>query len=216
MNSDSNVQYGSYLNSSTGLQHPVAVQPSQFKHKCKCCGFDTVSENVLERHIREVHGLTEQQYEAYIPPEIKSVPKVFRPRKYRCRYCLTYTAVKKFTVHRHIRNTHEIKETFEGDVLLISDYNLHLQQPDQAQQSQNQSQQQSQPQHQNPSSLPPHPSHQQQSIQQQQHPPQHSHQQNQMPHQHQQHLLQQSHHHSNISSLQHTSQHLQQQHHHHA
>jgi hypothetical protein len=143
LNSDSNVQYGSYLNSSPGLQHPVAVQPSSQTHKCKCCGFDTVSENVLERHIREVHGLTEQQYEAYIPPEIKSVPKVFRPRKYRCRYCLTYTAVKKFTVHRHIRNTHEIKETFEGDVLLISDYNLHLPQHDQPQQSHPQPQHQS-------------------------------------------------------------------------
>ena len=144
LNSDSNVQYGNYYNSSSGLQHPVAVQPNQFKHKCKCCGFDTVTENVLERHIREVHGLTEQQYEAYIPPEIKSVPKVFRPRKYRCRYCLTYTAVKKFTVHRHIRNTHEIKDTFEGDVLLISDYNLHLQQSDPTHQPQQQQQQQQQ------------------------------------------------------------------------
>ena len=216
MNSDTNIQYGNYLNSSPGLQHPVAVQPSQFKHKCKCCGFDTVSENVLERHIREVHGLTEPQYEAYIPPEIKSVPKVFRPRKYRCRYCLTYTAVKKFTVHRHIRNTHEIKETFEGDVLLISDYNLHLQQPEQAQQSQHQSQHQSNATHQNTSILPHPTSLQPQSQQQQQHQSHVSHQHNQIPNQHQQQLLQQSHHHSNISSMQHSSQHLQQQHHHHA
>ena len=216
-NPDSNVQYGNYYNSSAGLQHPVAVQPNQFKHKCKCCGFDTVSENVLERHIREVHGLTEQQYESYIPPEIKSVPKVFRPRKYRCRYCLTYTAVKKFTVHRHIRNTHEIKETFEGDVLLISDYNLHLQQPNQPQQSQQPTSQHQSQLPQPPAVLsPPQPPQQQQ--QQQQHQPQqqqhqhHHHQQ--IPHQHQQQLAQQTHHHPSVSSLHHSSQHLQPHHHH--
>ena len=219
LNSDSNVQYGNYYNSSSGLQHPVAVQPNQFKHKCKCCGFDTVSENVLERHIREVHGLTEQQYEAYIPPEIKSVPKVFRPRKYRCRYCLTYTAVKKFTVHRHIRNTHEIKETFEGDVLLISDYNLHLQQPSSTQHPQQQIQHQS---GHAPVPVPglPTESHQQQHHQHQQ---QQQHQQQSQQHhnqqinsQHQPPLLQQSHHHPSLSPLPHASQHLQQQQQHHA
>ena len=92
------------------------------KLRCKCCGFETINSQVLQRHVSEVHRFTPEMYDQYIePPKMEPAPKLFRPRKYRCRYCLVYTAVKKFTVHRHIRNTHDIQETFEHDVLLISE-----------------------------------------------------------------------------------------------
>ena len=92
------------------------------KVRCKCCGFETINAQVLQRHVTEVHRFTPEMYEQYVePPKIEPAQKLFRPRKYRCRYCLVYTAVKKFTVHRHIRNTHDIQETFEHDVLLISE-----------------------------------------------------------------------------------------------
>ena len=96
--------------------------------RCKCCGFETLIPDVLQKHIAEVHRFTQQMYDQFIEaPKVEPTQKMYRPRKYRCRYCLVYTAVKKFTVHRHIRNTHGVQETFEHDVLLIaeSEHLLH-------------------------------------------------------------------------------------------
>ena len=106
----------------TNSMDDIDMEEMGEKLRCKCCGFETMNSQVLQRHVSEVHRFTPEMYEQYIePPKMEPAPKLFRPRKYRCRYCLVYTAVKKFTVHRHIRNTHDIQETFEHDVLLISE-----------------------------------------------------------------------------------------------
>ena len=107
---------------------------------CKVCGFQTQKGDILARHVSEVHKFDQDEYDRFIEiPKAEYIPKVTRPRKYRCRYCMLYTAVKKFTVHRHIRNYHEIQDTYEGDVLLIPEHEqvqLHqqLQQEQQHQQ----------------------------------------------------------------------------------
>ena len=107
---------------------------------CKVCGFQTQKEDILARHVSEVHKYGQQEYDKFIEmPKVEYVPKATRPRKYRCRYCMLYTAVKKFTVHRHIRNYHEIQETFEGDVLIIPEHEqiqLHQQLQKEQQQEQ--------------------------------------------------------------------------------
>jgi len=101
---------------------PDTVPESTEMIRCKCCGFETLIPDVLQKHIAEVHRFTREMYDQFIEaPKVEPTQKMYRPRKYRCRYCLVYTAVKKFTVHRHIRNTHGVQETFEHDVLLISE-----------------------------------------------------------------------------------------------
>ena len=98
------------------------------KFKCKVCGFETPNVNLLDKHIAEVHRFTPEMYDGYVEaPKVEPMPKIFTPRKYRCRYCLLYTAVKKFTVHRHIKNTHGIQETHESNILLISESDHLLQ-----------------------------------------------------------------------------------------
>ena len=104
------------------------------KYKCKVCGFETPNINLLDKHIAEVHRFTPEMYDNYVEaPKVEPMPKIFTPRKYRCRYCLLYTAVKKFTVHRHIKNTHGIQESHENNILLISESDHLLQNLDQHQ-----------------------------------------------------------------------------------
>ena len=89
---------------------------------CKCCGFETVNPGLLMRHVGEVHNLMHQEYEDYVEaPKVEPTQRIFSPRKYRCRYCLEYTAVKKCTVHNHIRNAHNVHQILDHDVLLISE-----------------------------------------------------------------------------------------------
>ena len=103
------------------VESEVVPDPTEML-RCKCCGFETLIGEVLNKHIVEVHRFTPEMYDQFIEaPKVEPTQKMYRPRKYRCRYCLVYTAVKKFTVHRHIRNTHGVQETFEHDVLLISE-----------------------------------------------------------------------------------------------
>ena len=98
------------------------------KIKCKVCGFETPNISLLDKHIAEVHRFTPEMYDGYVEaPKVEPMPKIFTPRKYRCRYCLLYTAVKKFTVHRHIKNTHGIQESHESNILLISESDHLLQ-----------------------------------------------------------------------------------------
>ena len=104
------------------VTQPDAKQDCSEMLRCKCCGFETLIPEVLQKHIAEVHRFTPEMYDQFIEaPKVEPTQKMYRPRKYRCRYCLVYTAVKKFTVHRHIRNTHGVQETFEHDILLISE-----------------------------------------------------------------------------------------------
>ena len=108
------------------MEEVVPVELEKFK--CKVCGFETPNVNLLDKHIAEVHRFTPAMYEGYIEaPKVEPMPKIFTPRKYRCRYCLVYTAVKKFTVHRHIKNTHGIQESHESNILLISESDHLLQ-----------------------------------------------------------------------------------------
>lgn len=101
----------------------VKIHEDQITDTCKVCGFQTQKEDILFRHVSEVHKLDRDEYHRFVEiPKVEHIPKVTRPRKYRCRYCMLYTAVKKFTVHRHIRNYHEIQDTYEGDVLLIPEH----------------------------------------------------------------------------------------------
>ena len=89
---------------------------------CKCCGFETINPSLLMRHVGEVHNLTHQEYEDYVEaPRVEPTQRIFSPRKYRCRYCLEYTAVKKSTVHNHIKNSHNVQHISDHDVLLISE-----------------------------------------------------------------------------------------------
>ena len=95
---------------------------------CKCCGFETLNPRLLMRHVGEVHNMLPHTYEAYVEaPKVEPTQRIFSPRKYRCRYCLEYTAVKKCTVHNHIRNAHHVQQILDHDVLLISesDHLLH-------------------------------------------------------------------------------------------
>ena len=89
---------------------------------CKICDLETMSSKVLEQHVIEVHKFDWASYQAYIPPPmVQPEPKIFRPRQFRCKHCIVYTAVKKFTVHRHIKKTHGILDSTDNDLLLISD-----------------------------------------------------------------------------------------------
>ena len=102
--------------------------PPQDTLTCKCCGFETINPGLLMRHVGEVHNLMQQEYEDYVEaPKVEPTQRIFSPRKYRCRYCLEYTAVKKCTVHNHIKNAHNIQQILDHDVLLISesDHLLH-------------------------------------------------------------------------------------------
>ena len=106
----------------------IARGPSQDTLTCKCCGFETINPGLLMRHVGEVHNLMHQEYEDYVEaPKVEPTQRIFSPRKYRCRYCLEYTAVKKCTVHNHIKNAHNIQQILDHDVLLISesDHLLH-------------------------------------------------------------------------------------------
>ena len=103
---------------------PVDDKNFKFNQKlvCKLCGLETMSTKVLEKHVVEVHKFDMSAYDNYVPPPIVQLePKVFRPRQYRCKHCLVYTAVKKFTVHRHIKKSHKIMDSTDNDLLLISD-----------------------------------------------------------------------------------------------
>ena len=92
------------------------------KFTCKCCNLETMSELVLLRHVLEVHSLDQINYENYTPPPLEEIePKIFRPRQYRCKHCLTYTAVKKFTVHRHIKKCHNIVDSSDNDLMLMTE-----------------------------------------------------------------------------------------------
>ena len=96
---------------------------------CKCCGFETINPGLLMRHVGEVHNLNQQEYETYVEaPKVEPTQRIFSPRKYRCRYCLEYTAVKKSTVHNHIKNSHNVQNILDHDVLLISESDHLLQQ----------------------------------------------------------------------------------------
>ena len=98
------------------LVQPEDCQPNAEEKKltsCQSCGFQANDPQILQRHIEQLH-LKESPV-----AKVEYTPKITKPRKYRCRHCHTYTAVKKFTVHRHIKNHHGAQETFESDVLLI-------------------------------------------------------------------------------------------------
>ena len=89
---------------------------------CKKCGLETLSTKVLDSHVREIHQMSQSEHETYVPPPVVQLePKPFRPRQFRCRHCVTYTAVKKFTVHRHIRKVHKIQDSTDQDLMLINE-----------------------------------------------------------------------------------------------
>ena len=100
----------------------ASKNPPQETLTCKCCGFETINPGLLMRHVGEVHNLSHQDYESYVePPKVEPTQRIFSPRKYRCRYCFEYTAVKKSTVHNHIKNSHNVQHIMDHDVLLISE-----------------------------------------------------------------------------------------------
>ena len=111
-----------YLHADKEHSNNMETNSAGKKLVCKKCDLETFSAKVLVAHVQEVHQMDMTAYEKYEPPPIVQLePKVTRPRQFRCKHCLTYTAVKKFTVHRHIRKVHKLEDSTDSDLMSINE-----------------------------------------------------------------------------------------------